>query len=685
MANAASTRWVTSLKAMGKSMASILDFGAHYDGTDETAILQSAIDHVNGQGGGVVDIPAFGSNVLRVDGRIILKADVCLSVAHGVTVDCSRHAGTSSSFFAAGSLGTAVDIAVPVGSGAVTLETKTDHGLAPGDWIYLKSQRACLHDDAGPAWRLGAVTARTLQPFFAEPLQVLAIETPTRFTVTAGILFPGYRPDRAEETYEEARPSATIQKIDWIRGIKVKGGVFLKSESAAVVSLFAFDLCLAPCVEDVECKLGYQRGAAILESACLRGVFRARASRPFDWVLDEQEQARLNSYRDIGGWYCEWDVEDVYGCQGWDQSYTGGGHPCLFPRVKLRAFDSRKEGCTTHGGAYGALIEAEVVRPRGTGVYNRARFSTIRCRVIGEGGETESVGVTLSGWGALDVQLMAPYIQQVGIGIEVRHAIGEDTAPPETNLVITDPTIIGTSGYALAIYGRSQPTSEDAKIRLSGLTARDCAYGVVAGDFVNGIVVDNMEIIRLGMSSTPRYGLRLRGAGHSVRGLRGHDIGENNSLLYIGGFPSTSQGDALRTKYGVTAQVDWASVRLYGAGKTAQVAGTMKSLVGATYTLSRVDAGTMIAFRSNAAVSCMVPDAGYAPAVPDPGVPAGAFDIPLGAEIAVVQQGAGPVTFQAQAGVTLLSASGLTTTGSGAVARLSRIGLATWLLSGDVA
>ncbi|VFR35340.1 hypothetical protein ANDA3_3906 [plant metagenome] len=666
-------------------MKSILDFGALYGGEDETAILQAAIDQVHALGGGVVDIPTFGTNVLRIDGDIFLKDRVGLDIEDGVTIDCSRRAGSAASFSASGSLGAEVEIAVALGSGARSVQTKTAHGLAAGDWVYLKSQRACLHDDAGPGWRLGAATARTAQPFFAEPLQVLEIVSSTEFKIVAGLIFPNYRPDDTLETYEGARASATIQKINWAHGIRIKGGTFLKSASAGVVSLFGLTLCFEPSIAGVQCDLGYARGAAIIATSCLRGEFRASAARPFDWVLDVQEQARLNAYRDIGSWFCRWDVQDQYGCQGWDQSYVGGGHPGLFPRVRMRSYDSRKEGCTTHGGCYGAFIDAEVIRPAGAGVYNRARFSTIHCRVIGDGGATTAVGVSLNGWGALDVQLISPYIQGVSRGIEVSHAVGQETAPPETNLTITDAMVIGTSEYVLTIRSLNEPTDVDAKIRVSGLNARECGYGVSIGEFINGVVIDNVEITRLETSSTTRYGVRLRGAGHSIRNLRGHDLGENNCLLYVGGFPATEAGEALRVKYGVTANVDWASVRLYGAGRTAQIAGAMKNLAVSQYVLSRGDAGTAIAFRGDVAVTCTVPASNYGIDPVMPGFPAGYFDIPLGSEVNIVQQGAGKITFEGQAGVSILSVSGLTTTGPGATVRLQRSGLSSWLLSGDLA
>ena len=279
----------TAVRALGDKLGEIVgvkDFGARGAAdANDTASFQAAVDAISAAGGGTVHAPG---DYYRLDGMVTLKDNVHLAIGRNTVIDCSRST-QAYAFYAHGGFGAEAALAATVTSGDKIISTVTPHGFAAGDWVLLKSQRACLHDDAGPEWRLGETTANALSPFFAEPLQVDVVMSATQFSVCGGILFPDYRPDRTRETYAQARDSATVQKIEFVQGISITGGRFIKSDHGK--SLIDLRRCYKPELDITDMELGHTAGVGVLLRGCLSGHVKARASRPPDWSLVGDQSA----------------------------------------------------------------------------------------------------------------------------------------------------------------------------------------------------------------------------------------------------------------------------------------------------------------------------------------------------------------------------------------------------------
>lgn len=509
-----------------QDILSVKDFGAVGDGvTNDLVAFQAAIDAVAAAGGGVVRVPAPGTYVLT--GQLLLAAHVHVLVDDGVTIDC-RNSNSTYSIYAAGNTGTEIALSVNVTSGGSAIQTVTPHGLAVGDWFLLKSQRACLHADAG-RWRLGETTSGTSQPFFAEPLQVLSVDSTTQVTTASKVIFPDYKIDDSAETYVNARAAATVAKINFVDGVKVTGGKWLKSDNAK--QLMRFEWCFRPQINVPEAQLGTTPGSAVWLNNCLGGNVKAMAMRPANWAMVE-DHSRYNSFKDTGSWYCSYDVEDWNGSQGWDQSFLSAAHPSIGPKLKMRSIHAREDGATTHGGCYGADIEVEAFGPQVSGFRNRAPFTRIKLRVHGEhaGG---SGGLILNAWGMVDTLVYDSHIDNVPYGIDMSPNGDTDTVPSEVNLRIDNVVMTNVvSGAAIFIRDRGVIDTFSSGISIHNVTMREVQRGIYVGAGWHGVTVDNVSITRMDTSST-RYGIEAKpnAAALRIRNVRGYDIGVGNYLV----------------------------------------------------------------------------------------------------------------------------------------------------------
>lgn len=540
---------------------SVRDFGATGDGvTDDTAALQAALDYVNGLGGGAVHVPAPG--VYAVGGAVSLRANVHLLVDDSATVDCSSNTASTAFSAPGGGVGTEVAIAANVTSGGLVITTVSPHGLAAGDWLLLKSQRACLHADAG-RWRLGETTSGTASPFFAEPLQVATVDSPTQVTVSSPIIFPDYRTDATAETYPSARPSATVAKITFVEGVRVSGGTWVKP-GADGFNLLRLNWCYRPAVSIPDIQLGIWSGSGVYVNNCLLGRFDIGVSRPAGWGLRGIDHSAFNACKDVGAWYSDWRIEELNGCQGWDQSFLSAQHPCIAPKLRMRAVNPLETGSTTHGACYGADVEVEAFSPKTCGFFNRAPFTRIKLRVHGEGAGG-SGGLILGGWGAVDTLVHDSHIDNVPYGIDVNPVGSVDTAPPETNLVISN--LVATnvaSGAAVWLRDRATEDPTPSGVTIRGVTVRDVQRGILVGAGWHGVSIDGANITRMDTAS-PRYGVDVSsGAGAcTIRNVTGVDIGAGNYLVR-----PNAPSAAVESAFGVTAVLDEPSIVLFGATGT---------------------------------------------------------------------------------------------------------------------
>lgn len=92
---------------------------------------------------------------------------------------------------------------------------------------------------------------------------------------------------------------------------------------------------------------------------------------------------------------------------------------------------------------------------------------------------------------------------------------------------------------------------------------------------------------------------------------------------------------------------------------------------GTSYTLALADAGTAVEFTNSAAVTCTVP-------------PNSATAFPVGTVIELLQYGTGQITVVAGTGVTIRTASSMTTRAQYSVLSLRKRAADEWILSGDL-
>jgi len=523
---------------------------------DVTDAIQEAINAMEALGGGIVQAHDLA---YKIAGIVYLKDNVHLEFGTQTVIDCSTSAAAFT-FYALGTVGEEVPLSVTVTSGESVIQTTTPHGLQVGDWALLKSQRACLHDDAGYAWRLGETTGGTTSPFFAEPVQIFSVDSATQVTVTSGLIFPDYRPDKTLETYFLARDSSTLCKINFVENVRLTGGRFIKSTNGKTLVRMSF--CLRPYIEIADAQLGLTVGACVDLRGCLEGNVKARAERPADFEV-VVDHSLYNSFKDVGSWYCTWDVVDYNGSQGWDQSFSSGEHPSICPTLKMKSINSREDGATTHGACYGADIDIQAFSPRFVGFRNRARFSRIKARVIGDKSGGTS-GVLLSSWGGLDTVVYDSFMQATPIGIEIDPEGITDISPPEANLTITDCTFIGIfAGQIIYLRDRATPNTTLSNVNIKNITARDCKRGIYIGEFWHGVNVSDINITRMD-TDTARYGVEWRpdAAKGVASRIFGNDIGVGNTLVRIGSFVDASVSAA----FDVMCWLDGNSIKVNGSG-----------------------------------------------------------------------------------------------------------------------
>lgn len=651
-----------TLQSKGEDLISFADFGGKLDGSDESQILNKAITDIASMGGGKITIPFIGTGLLRIYSQIKLAENVWVDIDPSVRIDYTN-VTEADAFSARGEmLGAEVELSDVVNLGEVVVKTKTPHGLDVGDWALLKSQRACLHDDAGPRWRLGETTAGTQTPFFAEPVCVLSVDSPTQITLSAGTLFPDYRPDNSQETYPGARASSTIQKIGFLKGAKLTGGRYFKTGGTANCyrGILAYEALFSPSNVD----LGRMRGAAAILQSCFRSNAYGPATRPVDWDKGEVDRSAFNSWKDIGSWYCHMGVEDYNGSQGYDQSFVNGGHPSIEPSLDIFSYHPKETGWTTHGASYGGKVNATVIGAEYAAAINRARFMQINMRVVGKGARNTMPALRLSGWGALDCTVENLYSRGKSIALEVEPQGVTALAPPELNLTVLN--LSATECFAQSVFFRGRPkNSTPSKVVLGKINLDSCERGIYIGEGVHAVTIETLSASRLS-KTVSRSALEIRPGsfGHKLGQITGYDLGEGNVL--INGTNPTDTGI-----FNSVIEVDWGKVRVYGSGAVTSGGSSYKTLNVFDRVVNHRDMGIIVGMSSASAISLVVPNTTTE-------------YLPIGSEYTYVQQNTGAITVSAQSGISLFAPSGLTTKGRGSVLRLIKISATNWSVSGDL-
>lgn len=348
----------------------VKDFGAKGDGvTDDTEAIQAALDT-----GKSIYIPNGTykiSQTLNVyDGQVIY-GDGVTSIIEG-----------NSLIYAFSTVELPDNEQYPLLDNVTRFDNKLSSNIPVnvGDEILIVSQRNALSRDAGKDWQLGVPTSGIHATYYAEVLKVLKKDG-SDIEFHPPLVFPDYRTDNSQETNEYARTEATVERINFNKGIEIydlkiknSGIRFVKSSECSVRNII-FDK-------------GVHSGYAILFDRC----YKCRVENchtyhdPLLW-LDEGSHHLVsgskywewNSYVVASSWYCSVEgCSDWNGMQGYDVSNFAYKYPSVFTNFKnCKSFNNFLNGLTIHPGQFGTSILNCSFENCLTGVLVRSPYSHV--------------------------------------------------------------------------------------------------------------------------------------------------------------------------------------------------------------------------------------------------------------------------------------------------------------------
>lgn len=469
---------------------SLLDFGAPYS-TDSSTHLQAALDYLDSVGGGVLTIP-FHTGKLVINSVITLYENITVDCADNLVIQCPDNT-VPYMFRLEGSIdATEYPLTANAKDGDISLSFSSALSVNALDDLMLVSQRECASVDAGEDWLLGDTTANTVSPHFAEPVIVSKVVSAGNVTLQTPLLFPSYRTDKTLETSPTARASSTVQKINFKKGFKWKGGVF-KRESRSIFYL----VWTKDCSIDTSFSRGYGIGQEIVNTYSYRNFIKAKVRRPSDWVMTESHEA-YNSVKDVSSWFTEAYLDEDSGSQGLDQTYKL--YPCIFPKYRIVHTNSREAAMTTHGNCYGADIKVYGANCQNYAYYGRARFTTASVVAINCKG-----AVILDVAGALDsnYRVFANNLYFVGFRVDATGVVG--ITPAKKNLTLSGQIYMSPNAAGDAIlFGDNVSTTNkyaDSGIVLKDLKIRSVSRAITLGQYNHRVTFDNVNIKHYGVAN----------------------------------------------------------------------------------------------------------------------------------------------------------------------------------------
>ena len=227
---------LVSLKADKSHLElNIMDFGANGDGVnDDAPAFKNAIESL--EEGGVLKVPS-GDYILRDE----------ISVPSNVKIQGEGYStniigtGQFRLFKTEGSYGLDIPITNEIVRGENTANVSSVSTFKQGDHVRILGQRIATSDeDNNDNWVLGGVTSDNDKLYHGEFKQVETISNNT-LTFTSGVLFPGYRPNKTQETHPSARNTTTIRKVNFIENVEISDMRFSGNFSVGVELLFALN------------------------------------------------------------------------------------------------------------------------------------------------------------------------------------------------------------------------------------------------------------------------------------------------------------------------------------------------------------------------------------------------------------------------------------------------------------
>lgn len=358
-------------------------FGARGDGiTDDTEAIQNAINAASNNA--IVILPA---------GKYKVSKTINIQSTINIKGECSEIIPATGGFIifrATGTIGDEIELAEPADIGSKSIVTKTINGAAVGDIYYLHSQRDCMNiADAGIDWVLGTPTIN-LQPIhFGEPIQVLQTKSENsnlkenELLLTTRLIFPGYKTNNSTEQSTFSRPSSTIQKIEFVKDVKITGLKFtnLKDNNICIYFTRGYN-CI---VEDVRVESDFIPFHSIYFLQCYKCTARHVITERKPGIQNmNYNHSKYNSYFSVSSWFSTFDnCTDINGMQSIDISCLpekiGSGTLSLYgPDINTTIRNCTmitpiEEGFTNHPGQYGLHVI-------GCNIEGGNRIAQVRCR-----------------------------------------------------------------------------------------------------------------------------------------------------------------------------------------------------------------------------------------------------------------------------------------------------------------
>lgn len=636
-------------------------FGVLDDGIDYSTKMNAAVQSV--------DDLHFSDGTYKFNSTIVLKENSSITASPNAIRDFSGVVSDYAGFRATGNISAEQAIEADLTSGDTVINV-TGHGYVVGDWLLLKSARTCGTDDCLLSWRLGDKTASVDSPYFAEVVRVESVTADT-ITMFSGLMFPEY-PAVGTLTYDRA--NTTVAKLNFINNITIKGGTIIASTIKNGFHCIRLEYTKDAVVKDAVAQLGYSTTSAVYLLNSLSTLVRdCRAERPADWTI-VSDHSGYNSWKDIGTWMSTWDVEDIHGCQGYDQSYQSGGHCVLFPDVTIRSIEAKEEALTTHGNCYMGKYDVTAMSPNNRAMSNRGRFTDIKVNVTGDGNAAIG-GLVLYQLGAHDCNIHDSQINNCGYGIDIISDLYIGNVPSITNLNINNCAFRNTVGSTINFRDKANNSLRPSMIRISNCMFDNDAVGINIGKGWNAVGFHNIKIHNFNTTSARQFfyfGNNLT-AGHHVSNVETYDLDANahgNELI-----KNVSVSDAALLEQFKKSVTVSGNINLAGGATTT---GKLGDIVAQYYentlafTLSgKYFDGSTIQLSSTAPIAVVI-----TVDMND--------EIPRGKSIPFIQYNTGAITFSAGAGITIHSPDGLSTSGQGAMCYLTRIGTSLWTVSGSM-
>ncbi|MCY9274612.1 XkdX family protein [Bacillus haynesii] len=528
------------------------------EGDTDAAAINKAIEYASQNGLGNVHI----SKDVTLDAPIYAKSNIRITSDPAANIEVNGGNG----IVIEGSIGEEIPIAANLTMGSTVIETTVEHGLKVGDLVRIKSQRDALSADAGDNWRLGYATASVPGCYFGEYVRVKTITSMTSFEITAGLLFPDYRTDSANETASTARATTTIQKVTPIENVIIDGLNFTGKASRFITVKYG-NHCYTRNNTAYSVSDGY---FIIFENSLACGDSGSRIY--YDTTTDPTEMYTRNAFKVVSSQACGFFGSYAEnGTQPFDITYTTGETPSINCYVNnCETKGSTQNPMTSHGGTYAVTVLGNTFNEcQLNGPMIRTRSSRISNNTVIGTSNNSSYGIGLyEGW-ARDCVVTSNTVSSFKDGIRIIDGTAADQRFKWVGAILSNNTITNTNQALYISRNASNQYIGEVGIEIfgnvvnnmSGTTAKPVrieAYvcGVeIHNNVFNGSGVSNygiyahpntnrIAIVRNKLVNTGR-GIRLDAPTDSTIGTPVCEIVENK---YLDGTLSADQIDGWKTK-----------------------------------------------------------------------------------------------------------------------------------------